>query len=74
MDLASIARLALGAIKHFAPLIPGGAAGVEAVESVHKLIEGVLPGADAPTRAELEQLRADVNARVDATINSLGDA
>lgn len=73
MDIAALAKSVLSVAKQFAPLIPGGTAGVAAVEALTELIDGVSGRADPVTNAELAQLRADVNGRLDRTIDSLGD-
>lgn len=74
MNLATLANTVLTLARQFAPLIPGGAEGIAAADALGKLIGDVSPHATPATAAELTQLRADVNARLDATLNSLGDA
>lgn len=73
MNIADIAKRVLELGKVVAPFIPGGQQGIQVVEALQRAVEGVLPGADPATAAELRDLRAAVNARIDRTLDSLGD-
>lgn len=71
--LANFARGALSFIKAQASQIAGAPEAAEAVQSLRNLASSVTGFADPPTRAELDALERDVFAKLDATIDKLGD-
>lgn len=76
MDLANIARQVLTVAQRFKPLaglLAGAPEAVEAVKSLRPLVNSVKDFADAPTKAELDSLEAEVFAGLDDTIDRLGD-